>query len=204
MKIKSIIIIMILVLLSGCNAIYNLEIKENNASIESLIIKDYTKYYSKEDVAKVVPSFFEAESNIEYSFDKDNNLIIVRYKKGYSKLNHNKEIEEYFGNIKLNRRKIIFKPNYDKCIFMFSEGGEYITNDEVEVNVTLPFNIIETNADKVNGNVYTWVYGINDCNKEAYIKIKNSGIIFYIIIGAVLIGISIYVFIKRRKNNEMY
>ena len=166
MKIKSIIIIMILVLLSGCNATYNLEIKENNASIESLIIKDYTKYYSK--------------------------------------LNHNKEIEEYFGNIKLNRRKIIFKPNYDKCIFMFSEGGEYITNDEVEVNVTLPFNIIETNADKVNGNVYTWVYGINDCNKEAYIKIKNSGIIFYIIIGAVLIGISIYVFIKRRKNNEMY
>ena len=87
---------------------------------------------------------------------------------------------------------------------MFSEGGEYITNDEVEVNVTLPFNIIETNADKVNGDVYTWVYGINDCNKEAYIKIKNSGIIFYIIIGVILIGISIYVFIKRRKNNEMH
>ena len=42
--------------------------------------------------------------------------------------------------------------------------------DEAAISIKLPFKVIENNADKVNGDVYTWLFDEND-TKEREIKI---------------------------------
>lgn len=203
MKYKLIFLTIILVLLSGCSAAYYLEIDESGSAFETVISKDYYKYYSEDDLDDVVPTFFSNESDITYYLDNDGNLVITRYESNYNELNNNKEINDYFGKVTINSKKISFKPNYDTCLFMFSDGGEYVTNDKIEINVILPFKVVKSNANKVVDNIYTWTYGIDDCKKEAYIKLKSSIAIYFIIGGILLIGLIAYFVIKIRKNHDV-
>lgn len=203
MKYKFAILTVICILLSGCSGTYSIEISNEDSSIEKFTTSDYSKYYSKEDMQEIIPDLIIGDSDILYDFDENDNLVITRYKDDYKELNNDIEIDNNFGKIEISNKKISFKPNYDKCIFMFLDGGEYVTNDKIKVNVALPFKVSKSNADNVDGNIYTWTYGINDCDKEAYVKIKSSNIIIYVIIGIILIGAVICMIIKRRKNNDI-
>ena len=198
MKYKLIVLIICLILLSGCNATYNLSISEDKTSEETFITSDYINYYSKEDMLEILPSMINAFDD-KYTFE-GNNLVISRNKDNYKELNNDEEIDTYFGKLKIKSKKISFKPNYDTCIFTFSDGGEYVTDSKIKINVTLPFDVAKSNADAVNGNVYTWVYGIDDCKKEAYIRFKNPYIIVFIVIGVLIIG-GIVLFISKMKKS---
>ena len=201
MKCKIFLLIICLMLLSACNATYNIEINKNKESNESIVIKNIDDYYSKQDIDSAINKSFPDSSNINYNIE-GNNLIINRKLSKYYNLNHNYTIDKEFGDISILENKISLKPNYDKCIFLFSDGGEYISDDKIEINLTIPFKISKNNADKINGNTYTWIYSINDCNKEAYIEFKESNVFAYILILIGIIIIGVCIFIKKRKNRS--
>ena len=46
---------------------------------------------------------------------------------------------------------------------------QYKNLNSIKVNITSTYNVIESNADSVNGNVYTWNLSRNN-NKNIYIK----------------------------------
>lgn len=203
MRLKLVLLVIVIVLLSGCNAEYNLNIREDKSSVENLIIKNYTDYYSEDDIYTVLPKDLFDTEGASIDFDDSNHLVISRYKDSYLKLNKDKEIDNYFGKLKVDSGKISFKPNYDTCIFMFSDGGEYVTDNKVRVNVKIPFKVLESNADEVNDDTYTWIYGVNDCKKEVYIRVKYSYMIVFFLVIAFIIGVvAAYIIIKRKRLNE--
>ena len=138
MKYKFWLLLVILVLLNGCSATYDLVINEDGSAYEILKSQNYDDYYSKEDILEVAPNFFNDNSDVTYEIDELGNLTITRYKSNYKDLIDDKEINNYLGKIDINSKKISFKPDYDRCVFMFSDGGEYVTDDKIEINVTLP------------------------------------------------------------------
>ena len=96
---------------------------------------------------------------------------------------------------------------------LYREGSK---PEDIIVNVRTNLTVLESNADKVNGNVYTW--NINDqnyTNKPIYIKIEKERYqepfisqfisIIVIIITFVMIGILIYfkAIRKHKKNNKI-
>jgi len=202
MKLKIVLLLICLTLLCSCNATYNLEIKKNNSAMETLVINNYDNYYSTSEINDVVSSQLSSLEGIEYHI-KGNNVIINRDNSKYYNLNNDYIIENKIGIIKADSKKISFKPNYDKCIFLFSDGGEYVSDDKIDVIVKLPFKISKNNADKVDNEIYTWTYTINDCEKEAYIEFSESNVSTYIIIfiGLIVIFACILLIRKRKYQN---
>ena len=199
MKYKIFLLTICLFLLSACNVTYNIEINKDKSSNEILTIDNFENYYDKSKIETILLDNFPNMTNLTHEI-KDNNLIIKRKSEKYYDLSHNYAFSKQFGVLEADLNKISFKPNYDKCIFLFLDGGEYVKDDKIEINLTLPFKISNSNADKVNGNTYTWVYSINDCQKEINIEFYKSNILNYIIalVGVFIVVVCIIV-IKRRK-----
>ncbi len=206
MKYKVFLLMICLMFLSACNATYNIEINKNNSSNETITINGINNYYNKNEINDVIKDIFPSLSNVTYNIN-NNNLIINRINSKFYDLDGNYTIDKEFGKLKIDLNKISFKPDYDKCIFLFSDGGDYdengkkiVSNDKIEINLTIPFKIKTSNADKINNNTYTWTYDIKQCNKELYIEFYKSKVSTYILlfIGLIIVTICVIV-IKRRK-----
>ncbi len=205
MKTKLVLMCLMLLILTGCNAKYTLTINDDKSSKEKLIIADYEKYYDDSLIPEIINDTFNYSKDVSYYSNKY--LTIERNMKEYVNLYNNSQIKKYFGNVNISENKISFEPDYDKCIFLFSDGGDYdengkkiVSNDKIEINLTIPFKIKTSNADKINNNTYTWTYDIKQCNKELYIEFYKSKVSTYILlfIGLIIVTICVIV-IKRRK-----
>ena len=108
MKYKFWLLLVILVLLNGCSATYDLVINEDGSAYEILKSQNYDDYYSKEDILEVAPNFFNDNSDVTYEIDELGNLTITRYKSNYKDLIDDKEINNYLGKIDINSKKISF------------------------------------------------------------------------------------------------
>lgn len=199
---KIIILICLLLLLCGCNATYNIEINNDKKSKEELIIENIEDYYSLESIDDLVNDSFLIPDHVDYSIE-GSNLIVNRSLNNYINLNDNYEIKNNFGELKVNSKRISFIPDYDKCIFLFSDGGEYISNDELIINVNIPFKVSKSNATSVQDNIYTWKYNINNCNNELYIEMSNnSSVLLRVIIILVVVILAVLVILKLKKNEN--
>ena len=199
MKIKFIILISSIFILCACSFDYNLTINTDNSSNEELTIHNYNKYYNSNDAVDVIKSSFGKKENISYNFI-NNDVLIKRNNDSFFNLDNDLNMLNYFGSLNIDDNKISFIPDYDKCIFLFSDGDEYIMNETLTINVRVPFKIKETNADKVTNDTLTWIYSVNDCNKVSEIVYDNSeSNTFNIIFGLFLLLILIAVIIYRKK-----
>ena len=200
MKYKIITLLILILFTCGCSATYDLEIKKDNSANEKITIKDVDYYYQTDSIDHIISETFVNKENIDYEINMSD-LIINRKTDNYYDLNDNYEIKNSFGVISISKNRILFKPDYDKCIFMFSDGGEYTTNDEIIINVDIPYNVSKTNAISNENNKYTWKYNIQKCSDEAYIEIGYSrvSIVLKIIIVILIISIAWVVihFLKR-------
>lgn len=188
--------------LCGCNATYNIDINKDKTSKEELIIENIGDYYSSESIDDLIKDSFLIHDSIDYNIE-GLNLIINRDSDNYIDLNDNYEIKNNFGTLKVNSKRITFIPDYEKCIFLFSDGGEYVSNDELTINVNIPFKVSKSNAIDVKDNLYTWKYNINNCDRELYIEINNSlPILLRIIIILTIVILSVLVILKLKKNEN--
>ena len=91
---------------------------------------------------------------------------------------------------------------------------ENLIVDSVKVNITTELEVLENNADEVNGNTYTWnINNNNYLNKEVNIQLKRSnnsqdnvnyrllfGIIFCIL---VIGGLCFFMYRRNKKINNI-
>ncbi len=191
-------ILVIILFITGCSASYDLEINKDNSSLETIVFDKID--YSSDEINSIVDEY--NINNIKTKYE-NNRIILKRESPMYYNLNNDYAIMNYFGNIKINKDKISFKPNYDKCIFLFSDGGEYISDDKININVKIPFKVTSSNADKIDVKTYTWTYTINNCNKEIYVELSNSNIsIFSIIVCVFFIAMVVLLVIYKKKSNN--
>ena len=189
-KIKNAILVLIIILMtSGCSATYNLVINDNS-------FKEETNIFEYEDVAKktkysknyTVYDFFVLSSSNYYKTDYTNAINdddgpiqgVSYYETNYT--NKNNVMEMNFKN-NFTLRNIANSNMAHSCYEKFSvlrSGKEvfistsnkatcfetYGSLDSVVINITTNYEVTYNNADSVNGIVYTWIIDRNNYNDK--------------------------------------
>jgi hypothetical protein len=229
MRFKKWIFLLAIIFLSGCTAKYNLNIDSNLIVSEEIelnesnrILNTYTidiNRYIEENIEEIV----EREGYDNYFFSKDigSSYSSVTGKATYLDLenfNRNNKIKDYFftdmiySNVSgVVNLKFIAKNRIE----VLEDAGIYnALIDEAEVTITLPFKVIENNADEVDDitNSYTWIYKKNKINKNIELifdtsknAVKPVPKTTYILIGIIVVVLSIglYVYYSYKKNSVL-
>ena len=222
-KIKVFILICCMFLLSGCSIEYNLTVNESTMEEDINAIFDKateSELASRmEGIRRTVFYNYDTRENEYYDFTKreTNDNIILNYNYQYmgndlykseaaSRCYYKRIVSVTDNDITINT------DNQVACLY--KDGDREI--EDITINIRTDLTVLENNADKVNGNVYSW--NINDqnyTNKPIYIKIEKERYqepfisqfisIIVIIIVVVIIGILIYfkAIRKHRKNNKI-
>ena len=222
-KIKILVLICGMFLLSGCSVEYNLTINKN--TMEEDINAIFDKATESELASRMEPIRrsayynYDTRENEYYIFNKreDDNNIILSYNYEYTGNNLYKSEAAsrcYYKRIVNVTDENITINTDNQVACLFKDGEREI--DDITVNIRTDLIVLENNADEVNDNVYTWY--INDqnyTNKPIYIKIEKdfqkesivSQVIPIIIIVLVVIGIGILIYFrvqkKHMKNNQI-
>lgn len=222
-KTKVFILICCIFLLSGCSVEYNLTINESTMEEDINAIFDKateSEIASRmEGIRRTAFYNYDTRENEYYDFTKreTNDNIILNYNYQYmgNDLYKSEAASRCYYKRIVNVTDDDITINTDNQVACLYKDGDREIEDII-VNVRTNLTVLESNADKVNGNVYTW--NINDqnyTNKPIYIKIEKERYqepfisqfisIIVIIITFVMIGILIYfkAIRKHKKNNKI-
>ncbi len=174
MKIKILGILVIILLLTGCDANYSAEIKENTFKEETTIIPNSSKTekiqnkplenYLQSFVGTKIPSFYNADSyngenegekeGIEYyDITSYQNGIQSSYSFNFYNLHRSLVIKECFDEINVQKNENIYRINTNNYCKAFDK---YSLLDHLTIELVVDYNVIYANADQVEGNHYFW------------------------------------------------
>ncbi len=199
MKYKKIIIVMLLILLTGCSSEYNLEISNNKfeenikVTIPDSAIPKPTQDVldGKVDLDDQITPFIEGKTeslttNDEFYKKKvskkdDYTIVEMSYKYNEDTFKNANSINTCFEYPELD---------FSESYYINLQGTFYcLYGDSVDIKIKTKNKVKYNNADEVSGNTYIW--HINDENSE-YVNIKidvEKGTPNYIFIGVVFIAI---------------
>ena len=63
---------------------------------------------------------------------------------------------DVFDNVNVTKDGNIITFSAEQKELLSSDTNYSLLYDDITVNITIPFEVISNNADKVNGNTYTW------------------------------------------------
>ena len=213
-KIKFIILILIVFLFAGCSGDYNLKFNRDLSIDEDIDILIDNKDNAYENT-------FVLFENADIDADKYNIMlkgdkVRIIYKEKY------KSFEDYYLNSKLYR--LLFKElelnrtnsgmfiNTESNFKLDDSNNQNIINsydiDTLKINITMPFNVIENNADEVKDDTYTWVLNKNNTHKNIrarydYENDRVPSIVLMVVIGVISFGIIIYLAVYFLRNKRI-
>lgn len=213
MKLKRFILLIMILLISGCSVDYNVGLNENLSVNEKMDVRipDSDENYEK------VNNLFESNniSKKNYKVTRVFDEIKIVYNKKY------KNIEDYILNSVLYKQafsEILIDKDQDKTSLKtsanFSNNNLSINKDNdlnfdyLKVSFDSKLPVISSTADKKEKNKYIWEYNGDSKEKNINITFKNraSIVTFRSILVSVLIIVSsilIYLMIRKRlKDSE--
>lgn len=208
-------------LLSGCTVDYNIQIDENGMKETANFLFDNSSESKKQinELYKTpLVAYYNMDTNgsfyynVKKSQKNNNNILTYTYQFRKDQLKNSPFVEGcyYKRNITIEEKYIVLQTD-ERVTCLFKDGDQLI--DELKVNITTKFDVIEHNADSQKGNTYTWNINENNyTNKPIYFKVANeiekkvsenkNGILILIIsiAGISIIAFAIYwIFSKRRE-----
>lgn len=175
-KFKLLVVILLLTVITGCQAKYEVKIYLDGSIKESATLLEKQNEFFETFTRKKFKSYVEKSLEIEginkklddYSIVIDEDLagidIDMSYTTIYEYLNTSKAINYLFSKIKLkeneetNTTKIYsIQSEYDVIYNSNDPDEKYFTN--TTVTLSLPYKVIETNAHEIDEstNSYTWI-----------------------------------------------
>lgn len=216
---KKIILILLILVVSGCSTQYNLKIdgKKFKEDINIIINKSEIPAPSPIDGVETddpITPFLTGDTTVFFQNDDIIYNKIVEEFDNYYNINMS---YQYNGNEFKNSNSLqLCFENID-----FSESKNYKINlsgtfycmysDSVSINIESKNRVINNNADSVNGNVYTWnITQENKDNVNIQFEVTKHNTYFEIMFyaGLVVVFVGIVIFIKKiveknKKNNEI-
>lgn len=206
MKIKKLIILFILILLTGCSANYTVTLNENNSVSEKLVTKIED---SDDNYYKILNLIKENKINKKnYKIIRDSAEISIEYEDDYTDINEyllkSKLYKQLFDEVNLEMKD---SSNIISTKNKFSKETESINKDNIsildymQININSKLPVIYSNADSINNNVYSWIYDGSQNEKNisfsykripTFLTVKSIVLITTIIISIISIGIIIY------------
>lgn len=217
MKLIKISIIFIIVLfLSGCTAKYDLTINSDgtiNECISGRVTNNELDTAGRTDISvylenlNYVTPLINNEGEFSKKIDEKNNykdfVFNYNYNGNYSKSNI---LNNCFENVD-------FFESEDEYIFNLSGEFYCLFSDKVEINLISAYAVFDSNADKIDGNKHTWIIENSDdvnisaivSKNIAYSERKGTDIlkvfrIIGFIIFAILLAITLFIYLKRKDN----
>lgn len=203
-KIKYVLVVLVILLFTGCSGNYNLKFNTDLSVEEELNIKfenkddDYEKAYSLFEQAGIDSKKYE----IAIIEDKIN----IKYKEKYD------SFEEYylnsnlyrtlFQNIEFSKDNKGMKLNTKSVLKLDDKDNQNIVNsydiDDLKINMIVPFSVNKTNADIKKDSKYTWKLNKEDTYKEinmdfSYKQDGLYGIVILSLIGVAVVATLIYI-----------
>lgn len=212
------LLVFLTMFLTGCSSEYNIEfsngkIKEN--IVVNILDSDIPKAPANQlyDVDDRVTPFIKNNQypifgNTDIIYDKNvkkegnNTRVTLDYTYTHDEYRNSTVYKSCFENAYL----INNKKNYE---LNFSGSFYCLYGNELVINIKTNNEVISNNADKVNGNIYTWIINKdNVTNADIQMTISKHSryynIIVYCIVGVILICLSIvgYIVYKKIRNND--
>ena len=228
MKIKILILVFIMFMMCGCSASVDIEIK-NKKVFESVDItayqnviytkeilntsfRNYIPVFAKDLIVDTLPDtpregikYYEKTTtdlgngykfNYKYTFGLDE----------YSEARTIKDGFRYYDFSYNDTNNTITISTDDNGLLYFND---YDQLDEVRINIKTNYFVESNNADKVNGNTYTWVFN-KDSKKsiEMTIDTDSNGVVssnnlVLILSVAIVAAILVFLALKSRDNNKI-
>ena len=185
-KLKIFIIGILLILVTGCSGNYNLKINDDMSINEELYL---TIDNTNNTYTKTLKIF--KENNIpekDYEVVLSDNNVRITYNKKYDSIEeyllNSKVYHELIDEIQFNKSNNYIdlyvnqklKVSNDNGIKM--NGTNLVDLDVLQINIENPFDVIFSNAEIVNDNVYTWTIKKGDTEKKIQMQFKPSLNIF--------------------------
>lgn len=220
---KKLIILCFLIVLTGCTANFDVSIKDNSIT-ENVNINLTTNELQGNtalNVLRKTVGLVEGDIQMMGKFDivgnKNSNPLKASIAYNFNEYDTDYALLFCYDNQDIsysNNTLKIQTSNYFNCF------DKYSMIDNVNINVTTGYKVIENNADRINGNTYTW--NITRTNKKGIKLIldttvdeieeqkekkenRNKLIIILLIVfsSLLIIILSIIFAIKMKKNNEI-
>ncbi len=217
-----IFIIVSILLLTGCNANFNVKIEDNMIKQEALINMTNSETNGKYVVDALSDMVLDVENDSEFL----GYFTIIGNKKSnplnasinYNLNNYDFDYALSFcydnQNITYNNNILTISANNFNCF------QKYNIINGININVTTGYKVLEHNADSVNGNTYTWNINKNNSNniklsldttideikqneEQKQENKKNITLIVGITIGSLILGLAIAMYIMYQKNNKI-
>ncbi len=175
---KIIFLFITIILLSGCNAEYELNItkdniRENiNCYSESNTDNDYINYFV-EPIAAFIDSPYNSEEPVKISGVEYYNISKNLNNEFYSmNINYAFKSNDFYNASIINRsvNNLSTELNYDRIVYNTGKGIKVfdryrnLNNLTIKINVSNDFEIMENNADEVNNNTLIWRINRSDYN----------------------------------------
>ena len=219
MKNKKILILVLLILLTGCSNEYTLKISNNKFKEDIKVI------IPKSEIPEPTPEILDGQVELDdqitpFLEGKTNSLISNEefYKKKVIKNDDFYQVEMSYTydekafndansiNMCFEYPYLDFSENY----YINLQGAFYcLYGDSVDIKIQTNNKVYSNNADEVSGNTYIW--HINDNNSD-YVDIRievDKGISLNVLVGILLIilffiiiGFILFQFLKRNKKRN--
>ena len=214
---KILLITVTMLFLTGCTVNYNLEIDGDNLNevITGSVTKEEYEVKESDNGENLIYDLFNNDRDA--LFDEESPYLRILEDKGKT-INYN---FSYLYNYNFDRSTII-NTCFEYHIIDETEDYYYIKlsgrfycmySDKININVTSNNAVLENNATKVDGNVYSWVIKndkdvdilLNVSKKMKHsdnnkLKVMNTFQIIGLIVLVVLCIITIFLYKKKNRN----
>lgn len=192
MYIKKLFLILITFLFTGCNVIYDVQIKdkktEESLTIDSINVSIYNEelnrkrysLYSQSNSSNPYEQTDDSYATYDIFKINDNSLkYLYKYNSNYSDSNIANSCYEYFSVDTDENKVSILTGNSFKCFELINEL------DSVTININSNYKVIQSNADKIVGKKHTWYITRENASNKPIIFVydkskKNMTIMQYL------------------------
>lgn len=213
-KIKYILFIFVILLLTGCSGNYNLKFNKDLSVDEELIIA----IENNEDTYERTHQLFE-KANIDsdkYEIMIEGEEVKIIYKEKYSSFEKyyldSKLYKTLFKEVEYNKDNTGMSINAESSFKLDDKDSQNIVNaydiDNFKINISTPYSVRKSNADSVKDNTYTWNLNSKDTYKNISISYdyendKTASIILLVLMGIISLGIIIYLLLYLLRNKRI-
>lgn len=228
-KIKIFIFLCLVLLLSGCSVEYDLTLNDDLTVSEKVVATEktkrmeaLTKQKGKQAVNYLYDMFKRNGEDITLTSREDDYNTYATVITSHEDINDyaSKFSSDVFDNVNVTKDGNIITFSAEQKELLSSDTNYSLLYDDITVNITIPFEVTSNNADKVNGNTYTWnikkdsdyktiEFSYKEGNKkdEININVNNEtynihyGVIIAVGLVIIISSIVLFVYIKNKKNN---
>jgi hypothetical protein len=162
---KFILLILVIILFSGCSVEYNLTVNEDLTVNEKVVAsesKNVLKTRTGQDPKTAANSLYEYYKNdgVKYKFST---VVGDADTKSYATTSY-KSLEDYENRFKsdivkeanITKKDSYITIEYKQDVPLDDYASRSLIYDRIAVNIDVPFKVTKNNADSVKGNTYTW------------------------------------------------